>query len=134
MILLMQTREQAGSEASPTAGVVDSQGVKTTESGRLRGCDVPVCRSEAPKIRHDGPYLRRVAAAGGDAGKKINGRKRHLVTDTIGLPLNLAVDAANIEDRNWLSLACRWIKRQFPWLLCLFADVMQSMLPIAALV
>ena len=58
MILLMQAREQAGKEASPTAGVVDSQSVKTTESGGLRGYD---------------------------AGKKINGRKRHLVTDTLGL-------------------------------------------------
>ncbi|MEZ5935227.1 MAG: IS5 family transposase [Alphaproteobacteria bacterium] len=95
MILLMQTREQAGKEASPTAGMIDSQSVKTTESGGLRGYD---------------------------AGKKINGRKRHLVTDTIGLPLNLAVHEANIQDRNGLGQACRWIKRQFPWLLCRFAD------------
>ena len=91
----MQARERAGREASPTAGVVDSQSVKTTEAGGLRGYD---------------------------AGKKINGRKRHLVTDTIGLPLNLAVHAANIQDRDGLALACRWIKRQFPWLQCLFAD------------
>lgn len=51
LTLLMQTREQASKEASPTAGVVDSQSVNTTESGGLRGYD---------------------------AGKKINGRKRHL--------------------------------------------------------
>ena len=63
-MLLMQAREQDGRDASPTAGVVDSQSVKTTEAGGLRGYD---------------------------AGKKINGRKRHLVTDTIGLPLNLVV-------------------------------------------
>lgn len=95
MVLLMQTREQAFKEASPTAGVVDSQSVKTTEAGGLRG---------------------------DDAGKKINGRKRHLVTDTLGLPLNLAVHPASIQDRDGLALACRWIKRQFPWLTCLFAD------------
>ena len=45
-----------------------------------------------------------------------------MVADTIGLPLNLVVHAANIQDRDGLALACRWIKRQFPWLTCLFAD------------
>ncbi|MEZ5932126.1 MAG: IS5 family transposase [Alphaproteobacteria bacterium] len=79
MILLMQARgERDGKEASPTAGVVDSQSVKTTEAGGLRGYD---------------------------AGKRSNGKKRHLVTDTIGLPLNLAVHAANIQDRDGLALA-----------------------------
>ncbi len=56
--LVIKARELAGRAASPSAGVIDSQSVKTTESGGVSGYD---------------------------AGKKINGRKRHIITDTIGL-------------------------------------------------
>ncbi len=58
----MTTREKEGREASSSAGVIDSQSIKTMESGG-------VCCY--------------------DAGKKINGRKRHIITDTIGLGLLL---------------------------------------------
>jgi transposase len=59
-VLVMEVREAAGREDIPTAGVIVSQSVKTAESGGPRGFD---------------------------AGKKIKSRKRHIPTDTIGLPL-----------------------------------------------
>jgi transposase len=52
----------------------------------------------------------------------INGRKRHLLTDTLGLPLALVVHAADIQDRHGLAQVCRRVRRRFPWLTLVFAD------------
>ena len=93
--LAMETRELEGREAQPTAGVIDSQTVKTTESGGLRG--------------HD-------------AGKKINGRKRHAVVDTIGLLFGLVVHAADVQDRDGAPAVLASIRRSRPWLRHVFAD------------
>ena len=91
--LLLQAREAAGREASPSAGVIDSQSVKTTESGGPRGYD---------------------------AAKKIKGRKRHIVTDTGGLLVGAEVHPADIQDRDGAVLVIEAIHQLFPWLRHLF--------------
>ncbi|MEU9455390.1 IS5 family transposase [Streptomyces sp. NPDC048277] len=70
-----RVRERQGREAEPTAGIIDAQSVRAAAT-------VPA------------------ASRGYDGGKKVPGRKRHIVTDTLGLLLVVAVTAANIADRD----------------------------------
>ena len=72
--LRVQVRVAEGRQPSPTAAILDSQSVKAAEQGGL-----PV---------------------GYDAGKKMGGRKRHLLVDTLGLILGLGVTSAAVQDRD----------------------------------
>jgi putative transposase len=93
--LVMLDRERVGREASPSAAVIDSQSVKTTESGGPRGYD---------------------------AGKKINGRKRHAMVDTDGRPLKLQVHPACVQDRDGAIPLLKASRCRFPFVELAFAD------------
>lgn len=93
--LRVHVRGRAGRDAEPTAGVIDSQSVKGAAS-------VP-----AP-------------SRGFDGGKLINGRKRHVVVDCLGLLLMVLVTAADVTDRDAACgmlqhLSCRYRKITWVW-------------------
>src|ERR1041384_2503066 len=67
-----QARTHAGRDECPSVVIMDGQSVKTTERGGVRGFDVH---------------------------KRVKGRKRHILVDTLGLPIANRVEAANISDR-----------------------------------
>lgn len=91
----MAARELEGREASPKAGVIDSQSVKTTEAGGVSGYD---------------------------AGKRTKGRKRHFVVDTLGLMVEIVVHGADVQDRDGEPHVLAAIRRRWPWLRHVFAD------------
>jgi putative transposase len=93
--LVMLDRERIGRHASPTGAIIDSQSVKTTEAGGPRGYD---------------------------AGKKINGRKRHALVDTDGRGLVLEPHPASIQDRDGGGPLLRASRRIFPFIQQVFAD------------
>ncbi len=89
--------KKEGRRPEPSAGIVDSQSVKGADT-------VPF------------------ASRGFDAGKRVNGRKRHIVVDTIGLLLVIAVTAASVQDRDGARPALAALNGAFPALGLIWAD------------
>jgi putative transposase len=94
--LRIKVRVAAGRQPSPTAAILDSQSVKGAEQG--------------------GPTV------GYDAGKKIGGRKRHLLVDTLGLILGVKVTPASVQDREGAVLLLASLYLLFGRLQIIWAD------------
>ncbi len=93
--LRTELREAAGRNPQPGAAILDSQSVKTTSTKGVRGYDT---------------------------GKKVKGRKRHILVDTLGLLLMIVVHTADIQDRDGAKLVLEKTRPLFPRLRLVWAD------------
>ena len=92
-----QARRAAGRASAPTAAVIDSQSVRA-----------------APVVAR--------AGRGWDNAKKVNGRKRHIAVDTLGLLLAVVVTAASVQDRDAAKPLLWNLRRAFPSITLAWAD------------
>ena len=93
--LVIQMRRKAGKKDSPSLVILDSQSVKTTEVG---------------------------GDVGYDGGKQINGRKRHIAVDTLGMLLLIVVTAASVQEANSATLLGPKMQGRFPRLEKILVD------------
>ena len=96
-VLRAQVRQAEGRDADPSAGIIDSQSVKAADT-----------------VGRD--------TRGYDAGKKINGRKRFIVTDTLGLLITVTVCAASVQDRDGAKPTLLGLYLTAPTCRFIFAD------------
>ena len=93
--LCRMVRKIKGKKPTPSVGIIDSQTIKTTENGGVRGYD---------------------------AAKNANGRKRHIIVDTLGLIMVLVIRTVSVQDQDGAKLAIEALGGRFKRLLVIFAD------------
>jgi transposase len=93
--LRAMVRISQGRDPAPSAGVLDAQSILTGEGGQARGYD---------------------------AGKRTRGRKRHIVTDTLGLLLVVTVTSASVQDRHGGKAILELLAACFPSIALIWAD------------